>query len=239
MSVSIIIPVHNESAHVESAVDRFLAQLGPTARALLTEIILVENGSRDDTWAIIQRMAEREPLLRPISIARGSYGEAIRTGMLAARGRWLSILELDFLDTGFVEQSWQMMQRGDARFVVASKRTRGSVDERPWLRRVITQAFNAVLRVVVGYDGTDTHGLKTIDTALAQELCGLAITTDEALQTEIVLIAARRGCPIVELPISIREVRPAPVKVLARAPKALAILWDLRRSLRRFPRRSR
>lgn len=236
MSYSIVIPVHNEAAHVEEAVTALLEHLAPSVRAEVTEVLLVENGSRDATWSILERMAAKDRRIVPLRIGRGSYGEAIKAGMLAARGEWLSILELDFLDVHFVETSLRMLQRHEARFIVASKRATGSVDARPWLRRVITQSFNVVLRAVLDYDGTDTHGLKSIETALAKELCGLAVTTDEALQTEIVLIASRRGCPIVEVPISIREVRPAPVKVLARAPKALGILWDLRRSLRRFPR---
>lgn len=236
MSYSVVIPVHNEATHVEEAVREFLERLDAPTRAELIEVILVENGSRDNTLEVTRAMAARDPRIKAITIPRGSYGEAIRAGMLAATGQWLSILEVDFLDAEFASASLQMLKRGESRFIVASKRAAGSVDARPLHRRVITAGFNAVLRNFSGYDGTDTHGLKSIETALAQELCGLAITTDEALQTEIVLIAARRGCKIAELPIAIREVRPAPIRVLHRIPKTFGILMDLRRSLRRFPR---
>jgi glycosyltransferase involved in cell wall biosynthesis len=236
VSYSVVIPLHNEGAHVEESVRSFLAALDPATRAELIEVVLVENGSRDDTLAVIRAMAARDSIITAITIPRGSYGEAIRAGMLAARGTWLSILEVDFLDAEFARASLQMLKHGASRFIVASKRAAGSVDERPLHRRIITAGFNAVLRGFIGYDGTDTHGLKSIETALAKELCELAVTTDEALQTEIVLIAARRGCRIAELPIAIREVRPAPIRVLHRIPKTFGILMDLRRSLRRFPR---
>ncbi len=236
MSYSVIVPLHNEATHVEEAVREFLARLDAPTRAELTEVLLVENGSRDNTLEVVRAMAARDPLIKAVTIPRGSYGEAIRTGMLAATGTWLSILEVDFLDADFASASLRMLKTGGSRFVVASKRAAGSVDARPLHRRLITRAFNMVLRSYIGYDGTDTHGLKSIETALAQELCALAVTTDEALQTEIVLIAARRGCRIDELPIRVREVRPAPIRVLHRIPKTLGILMDLRRSLRRFPR---
>jgi glycosyltransferase involved in cell wall biosynthesis len=236
VSYSVIIPLHNEAAHVEDAVRGFLSRLDTPTRSALTEIILVENGSVDGTRAVVEAMASHDPRVKALSIPRGSYGEAIRAGMLAAAGQWLSILEVDFLDADFARVSLHMLQEGAARFVVASKRTAGSVDARPLHRRVITRVFNAVLRVVVGYDGTDTHGLKTLDTALAQQLCGLAVTTDEALQTEIVLIAARQGCRIAEVPITVREIRPAPIHVLRRIPMTIGILVALRRSMRRFPR---
>ena len=192
MSYSDIVPLHNEAAHVAAAVREFLDRLDAPTREALMEVILVENGSRDQTLEVIRAMAVHDPRIKALTIPRGSYGEAIRAGMLAASGAWLSILEVDCLDAQFAAASLEALKRGASRFIVASKRARGSVDARPVHRRIITVGFNTLLRRVIGYDGTDTHGLKSLETALARELCELAVTTDEAFQTEIVLIAARR-----------------------------------------------
>jgi hypothetical protein len=100
-----------------------------------------------------------------------------------------------------------------------------------------TSGFNVLLRLLVRYPGSDTHGLKCIEGALAKQLCAMSITTDEVFQSEIVLLAWRLGYTIHELAISIGEVRPTPARVGGRLPKVLPVLWQLRRSLRRLPPR--
>ena len=236
MRYGVVIPVHNEAAHLEALVIRFLDGLPETVASVLTDVVLVENGSSDRTWAVAQALQRRYPgLVRALSIPRGSYGEAIRYGLTQASCTHLSILECDVLDAGFVAESIALFREGRAEFIVASKQHRRSVDRRPWKRRLMTRGFNLLLQRLVGYPGTDTHGLKSIEGELAQKLCRLATTTDEVFQTEIVLLAWHLGHAMVEVPIEIAEVRPTPARISRRVTKVLPILWQLRRSLRRFP----
>lgn len=235
MDYSIVIPVYNEAEHIEPFVEGFLDKLPSTVTDVLREIILVENGSQDDSLAACQRLEAAHPeLARTISIPRGSYGEAIKTGMLAAQGSHLSILECDFLDEQFVADSVDIFSAGKSRFIVASKRHPDSVDQRPWKRRLLTEGFNRILNMLLGYPGSDTHGLKSIETNLAKRLCELAQTTDEIFQTELVLIAWKNDVKIDELPIRIEERRATPVSILRRVPMVLDLLSQLRSSLRRF-----
>jgi glycosyltransferase involved in cell wall biosynthesis len=239
MRYSVIVPVHNEAAQLESLVNTFLASLPPAVHAILEEVLLVENGSRDGTLAVCRALERRWPrVVRVLSIGRGSYGEAIKTGMLESRGTHLSILECDFLDVTFVEESLACFRNG-SEFLVGSKRHPRSIDARPLKRRLLTLGFNRLLNTLVGYPGSDTHGLKSIRSDLAKELCGLAVTTDEVFQTEIVLLAWRRGGRIEELPVRIREVRSSPVSIRRRLPLVLTMVAELRRSMRRFPRRAK
>jgi len=235
MDFSIVIPVHNEGEHIEPFVAAFLNRLPSVATDVLREIILVENGSRDDSLAACRRVEAAYPeLVRTISIPRGSYGEAIKTGMLAANGSHLSILECDFLDERFVAASVDNFNAGKSRFIVASKRHPDSLDQRPLKRRLLTEGFNRILNTLLGYPGSDTHGLKSIETNLAKHLCELAQTTDEVFQTELVLIAWKNGVTIDELPIRIEERRASPVSITRRVPMVLDLLFQLRSSMRRF-----
>lgn len=236
MKYSIVIPAYNEEKTVESHLDEFIAALPAAVRAVLAEIIIVENGSKDETLACVKRLADRHVgLVRFLSLERGSYGEAVKQGMMAAHGSHLSILECDFLDGGFVAASIECFNSGKASLILASKRHPRSRDGRPLKRRVLTFIFNFILRISTGYPGTDTHGLKSVETPLAQRLCTAAMTTDETFQTEFVLLAWRWGIPIQELPIVIKEKRPAPVSIRKRFPMVLRTMGELRRSLRRFP----
>ena len=116
--------------------------------------------------------------------------------MLASRGTHLSILECDVLDWDFVSRSVAIFKGEQARFIVGSKRHKDAVDQRPFKRRVLTALYNlAFLRLCFGYPGTDTHGLKSIETTCAKQLCHAAITTDEVFQTEIVLLSVAHGNP--------------------------------------------
>ncbi len=238
MKYSIIVPAHNEGEHVEPFLSDFLEHLPEEVDRVLTEVLLIENGSRDDTMAACERLVVRYPdRVKAMTVERPSYGEAIKHGMLSATGDYLSILEVDYLEADFVKRSVEMFQAGQTRFIVASKRHPESVDGRPWKRRMLTLGFNKILNYLVGYPGSDTHGLKSIETALAKELCALTETTDEVFQTELVLLAWRLGHTIEELPIRLKEMRPAPVSVARRMPKVIDMVRQLKKSINRFPRK--
>jgi len=237
MQYSIVIPAHNESANINALITRFIQNLPGEVAGILREIIIVENGSTDGTLEVCRLLEERFPnLVRIATIPRGSYGEAIKVGMLECRGTHLSILECDFLDPAFVVKSIAMFRADKAELIVGSKRHRDSIDQRPFKRRALTALYNLVfLRLFIGYPGTDTHGLKSIEADCARRLCRTALTTDEIFQTEIVLLAWRLGMKIKEIPVEISETRSAPVSVLRRVPKVLNTVRELKRSLKRFP----
>lgn len=235
MNYSIVIPVHNEEASLESFITAFMRELPHTVP--LREVNLVENGSTDGTLAVCNRLRDQFPgMVRVHSVGRASYGEAIKLGIMESRGTHLSILECDCLNVQFVCDSINLFRRHDARFIVASKRHPESVDRRPWKRRLLTFTYNQILRWTIGYPGTDTHGLKSMESICAKRLCRLATTSDEVFQTEIVLLAWRFGIEIHERPIRIEEMRSAPIPILKRTPKILNTVKELKQSLDRFPR---
>lgn len=234
---SIVIPANNEGETIRESVGRFIENLSAEARSILREIIVVENGSTDNTAGECRNLRDRYPtIVKLLSVSRGSYGEAIKTGILEARGKYLSILECDNLDTDFVQKSIQVFAVERPQLIVASKRHPRSIDDRPLKRRLLTFGFNLILRAAVGYPGTDTHGLKSMETAWGRRICAIAMTTDEIFQTELVILSWCLGGKIVELPIRIEETRAAPVSVIRRLPKVIHLVPQLRRSISRLPK---
>jgi dolichyl-phosphate beta-glucosyltransferase len=238
MQYTIVIPAHNESLNVEKHVTGFIENLPREVAEVLKEIIIIENGSTDGTFDACHRLECRFPsLIRVVTIPRGSYGEAIKLGVLQSTGTHLSILECDLLDSAFVMKSIGLFRANKAQLIVGSKRHLRSIDRRPFKRRALTALYNLiVLRLFIGYPGTDTHRLKSIESKWAKKLCETAVTTDEVLQTELVLLAWRLGAKIEEIPVEIDEVRSTPVSVLRRVPKVMSTVQELRRSLKRFSR---
>jgi glycosyltransferase involved in cell wall biosynthesis len=237
MQYSVIIPAHNESANIERQVTRFIQDLPRELAETLLEILIVENGSTDNTLDACRRLEQTFPnLVRICTLSKGSYGEAIKLGMLESRGTHLSILEADLLDVTFVLKSIAVFRSERAELIVGSKRHPKSVDRRPLKRRALTALYNVIfLRLFLDYPGTDTHGLKSIETNCAKRLCRTALSSDEVFQTEIVLLAWRLGICIKEIPISILEMRITPVSILRRIPKVLSTVRVLKYSLGRFP----
>jgi glycosyltransferase involved in cell wall biosynthesis len=237
LDCSIVVPVHNEALNLESQVTQFVENLSAELAAVVKEILLVENGSTDGTLDVCRSLESRYgSLVRVISIARGSYGGAIKRGMLESRGTHLSILECDVLDLEFVSRSITIFRTTGVQVIVGSKRHPEAVDKRPFKRRVLTYLYNVVfLRICIGYPGTDTHGLKSLQTSIARKLCEEAITSDEVFQTEIILLAWRKGIQIREIPLSIRETRVPSISIRRRLPKVIHTVRELRNSLMRFP----
>ena len=113
MQYTIVIPAHNESSTLPVNIPRFIESLPPRVAKILGEIIIVENGSTDETLRVCRNLEDRFPgLVRVLTHSRGSYGEAIKLGMLQSRGTHLSILECDFLDIEFVQRSIDLFQIG-------------------------------------------------------------------------------------------------------------------------------
>lgn len=239
MRCSVIVPLHNEKATVGTALPAFLDALPREVSETLTEVLLVENGSTDGTRDEALRLTRRYPgLVRVNSIDRASYGGAIRHGIEQAAGTHLTILECDAMSVSFLGESLQCFRQERARVIVGSKQHPRSVDRRPAARRLMTRGFNLLLRALIGYPGSDTHGLKSLESTLAKHLCSLAVCGDEVFQTELVLLAWRLGHRVLELPVELEEIRPMTVAIMRRAPKVAPILWELRQSLSRFPPRA-
>jgi glycosyltransferase involved in cell wall biosynthesis len=238
MEYSIIVPAYNEGTHLETYLTRFVDRLPLEVREVLIEVLIVENGSTDHTLAAALRLQANYPrLVRVISLEQRGYGEGIKRGIHECRGTHFSILECDFLDMDFVVSSLNLFRNRCSRFIVGSKRHPESSDQRPLKRRVLTICLTTLLKLLFGYPGSDTRGLKSMKTELGRYLCALSTTRDEVLQTELVLLAWRLGLEITELPVSLRETRPARFSLLRRLPKGLGLLLQLRRSMRGFHKR--
>jgi hypothetical protein len=85
VDVSVLVPAKDEAENLVPFMEQAEAAFrGGTARY---EVIVVDDGSTDETWAVLQRLAEQYPFLRPVRHrARRGIADALRTGYLHARG---------------------------------------------------------------------------------------------------------------------------------------------------------
>ncbi|MBC7170877.1 MAG: glycosyltransferase family 2 protein, partial [Polyangiaceae bacterium] len=156
--VSIVIPIYNEEGILHSAVIDLIDRMADFDFSY--EIILSENGSTDGTIEAAHKLKDRFPQISVMSAGQPNYGLALRNGILAARGTYVLCDEIDLCDTDFYARALALLETREADFVVGSKSMSGASDERPVFRRAGTVVLNGLLRVSLGFKGTDTHGLK-------------------------------------------------------------------------------
>ncbi|MBV5285794.1 MAG: glycosyltransferase family 2 protein [Methyloversatilis discipulorum] len=92
--VSVVVPVFNEFDNLGDLVDRIHAALAPTGRRF--ELIVVDDGSRDGSGALLTRLVAERPWLRPVLLVR-NYGQssALQAGFDRVRGRYVVTLDGD------------------------------------------------------------------------------------------------------------------------------------------------
>jgi glycosyltransferase involved in cell wall biosynthesis len=93
--VSLVIPVRDEEANIAP----MLAELNSLPRDFLAEVILVDDGSRDGTWAAIRAAASADARVRGVRLsARSGKAAAYREGFQRARGAWIATMDGDLQD---------------------------------------------------------------------------------------------------------------------------------------------
>ena len=224
LKLSVIIPVYNEEAILETAVRGLLGKLGQEGIAY--ELILSENGSTDATLAIAEELARELPNIRVLHGDEPNYGKALRRGIEEARGELIVCDEIDLGDMDFYRRSIAMLD-GGIDLVVGSKRHPESDDARPLLRKAGTAVITTLLRVSVGFKGTDTHGLKAFRRAALMPIVRRCVVEHDLFASELVVRASRAKVESREIPLRVREIRPPSIHLLQRVPRVLKNLVRL------------
>ena len=169
MDLSVVIPVRNEAGNIAPLVAEISAALDAVA---LYEILYVDDGSEDATAAEIGRLQVSVPQLRLVRHARScGQSAAIRSGVRAARGRWIATLDGDGQnDPADIPLLWRLAQASpdSPPLLIAGHRARRRDS---WSKRQASRIANAVRRRLLHDDTPDTGcGLKLFPRALFLDL---------------------------------------------------------------------
>ena len=199
--LSIIIPAYNEEARLPGSLEKittFLAQ-----QAYRAEVLIVENGSSDRTYAIAQEFAQKDPLFRALHIEERGKGIAVKTGMLAAQGEYRFICDADLsMPIEEVNRFFPpMLENYD--IAIASREAPGAqrIGE-PGYRHFIGRAFNSFVKVMALPGLQDTQcGFKCFSAKAADHLFPLQTIQGWTFDVEVLFLARKFGYSISEVPI--------------------------------------
>lgn len=232
--ISIIIPIYNEGLILEEEINNLLQKIShklpPEYNDL--ELILVENGSTDNTLEITKKLASQFSQIKIATLNTPSYGKAVKRGVSIASAKYVAICNIDFWDIDFLKQGLDLIIKNSADIVVASKTLKASRDKRNFIRRLITKGFNLFLKLCFHYQGTDTHGLKVFDRKKLTPIINECVTEEEIFDTEFIIRAQYKGLKIKELPITVVEKRKSTYGILKRVCPTIKDLFIIKKSLK-------
>ena len=228
MKLSVIIPAYNEERRLPKTLEQvfsFLAEQDYEA-----EVIIVENGSKDQTLKIAREFSANLPNLYVLHNEQAGKGKAVKRGMLEARGEYRIFCDAD-LSMPIEEVARFLPPHSDADIVIASREVEGAVRyDEPHQRHLTGRVFNFIIRLLAIPGIHDTQcGFKGFRADAAEDLFSHQSIEGWAFDVEILYIALMRGYKIVELPIPWYYREESKISVFRDSLKMLLDILNIRR----------
>ena len=202
--ISIVIPAYNESARIEMALARVLSCV--YEREWDAEVLVVDDGSTDDTAAIVQRWMSKHPRLQLFeNPGNRGKGYSVRNGLLQATGQIVMFTDADLsAPIEEAERLFRAIEDGadvaiGSRWLDKQRQTR----HQPLYRRFFGRCYNALTRLVMGLPYKDTQcGFKAFRRSAARCIFPLQTIERWGFDPEILFIAQKLDFKIVEVPVT-------------------------------------
>ena len=237
-SISLIIPIFNQAAKVSYSLEKIKQAIELASGNY--ELIVVNDGSTDDTLAILRDIAMTDQHVHIISYTpnRGK-GYAVKQGILHSRGDAVIFLDGDLdispdLIKGYVERL------STCDLVIASKRHPESSVRIPRSRAFLSRAFNLLTKVTLGISHTDTQaGLKVGRGDVMRKIFRNVSVNRYAFDVELLTIASILHLKVQEMPVIMNIERRFNTKQIVNMFLDVTRIWYKYRIAHRYQHRYR
>lgn len=227
-SISIIVPAFNEEKRLPNTLDAIHRYLAGSAWDF-AEVLVVDDGSRDRTAETACRAGAR--VVR--NPGNRGKGYTVRHGMTEAKGEWALFTDADLsAPIEELEKLWCAAEKAQAQVAMGSRALDRSLIgvHQPLLREMSGRAFNLAMRAITGLPFRDTQcGFKLFETPAAREIFRRQRLDGFGFDVEVLFIARRLGCRIVEVPVRWNDVAGTKVSLvrgLAAFLDPLRVRWN-------------
>ena len=221
---SVVIPIHNEEDIVLDSAEKIYEICNKTN--IEFEIIFSENGSNDKTLDLINDYCTTKKECKVISSKIANYGMALKNGFEKAKNEMIISFDIDYFSEQFLIDSISLDKKYSA--ITASKRLNDSEDGRKLIRRIATNFFVTLLKILFQTSMSDTHGMKAIRKVSLENQIAKVVSTQDLFDTELLIRIERNLEEIYEVPAMVNEIRPSVSVIYSRIPRTIKSLLKLR-----------
>ncbi len=233
--LSIVIPCYNAEKHIVNTIkeiDSFLHTTG-----LRYEIIPVNDGSKDSTESLIEKLASNPDNSIYGIINKVSYtpnmgkGEAIRRGILEASGDYIIFIDADLpVDVSYILKMLDKLKEKDADFVFANRRSVGASENASLFRHLVSMTGFLITKVILGIPYKDTQaGFKGFNSRCAKALASAQKVKRFAFDIEYLYVSHLYGFKISSIPVVYEnDVENSTVHIFRDSIKTLADVFYIR-----------
>ena len=200
---SIIIPAYNESERITATLESVAAYA--RQQQWDVEVLVVNDGSRDNTVAVVEQLARAHPFIRIIeNPGNRGKGYSVRNGMLQSRGEILLFSDADLSSP--IEEAPKLFEAlaAGADVAIGSRWLRAELQSQrqPLMRQIYGRMFNVALRLLLGLNFRDTQcGFKAFRREAAQRIFPLQKIERWGFDPEILFLARKLGFRTMEVPV--------------------------------------
>lgn len=200
--LSIILPARNEEEIIKKTLTDILNYL--KNKKYTYEILVVLNGCDDKTEEITKSLQVKNKSLKILN-SKAGYGYSLKEGLKKSVGEYIVIFNVDFYDLKMLDLVDIDLYGKD--FVIGSKMAHWSTDKRPLSRKVVSTLFNFYLKIIFGFKGSDTHGIKIMKRQVVDTVLKKCKTVGGIMDTEFVIKSQKLGFKFSDFPVYLEEVR--------------------------------
>lgn len=209
--LSIVIPAFNEVENFKQGVldelDTYIKE-----KEYQTEVIVVDDGSSDETANLVERWIKKKPNWKLIRMSHRGKAPAVKTGVLAANGKFILFTDFDqATPISEIVKLMPFMEKGYA-IAIGSREIKGSKREQePFYRHIMGRVWNTLVQAIAIRGIRDTQcGFKLFKGDVAKELFeSLRVYSNGeekeaytgAFDVELLYLAQKKGLQIAEVPV--------------------------------------
>jgi len=199
-----VIPAHNEESRLPQTLEQVLAFL--KSQPYTSEVIVVENGSRDRTYEVAEGFRASNTGLRVIRETQSGKGRAVRLGMLEATGQYRFMCDADLSMSIDQVNHFLPPATTGVDIAIGSREAPGARRfQEPSYRHIGGRLINFTIRLLILPGLQDTQcGFKCFRADAVEQVFRLQTMPGWSFDIELLFIARRRGLTIREIPIQWR-----------------------------------
>jgi dolichyl-phosphate beta-glucosyltransferase len=198
--LSVVIPAYNEANRIVPTIGTVAAHCA--SLGLPWELIVADDGSKDDTVAVIRGLGLVNLRLL-VAERNGGKGSAVQRGILAARGDYILFADAD--NSTPIEELDHLLHKMAAGYdvVIGSRAAAGAQEaNRTLLRRIMSGGLRGLVRGFMGLGVSDTQcGFKLFRRGVARHLCQRQTILGFSFDLELLYLAVRFGYRVAEVPV--------------------------------------